>query len=94
MSEFPYPNREHELADKRARRRAVQAVERLEDELAIIKGHLLAHGSRVDADTTQSLSGYADKITGLCAELGTLYDVRQWHAADVNEGKIIEIRES
>lgn len=91
--EFPFPNREHEVADKAARRRALRAIEDLEAELKLVRQRLeLGAASRVDADTVQSISDYARRIVGHAAELGVLYDVREWHATDVAESRIVEVR--
>jgi hypothetical protein len=80
-SDHPYPNREHERADKAARR-ALQAVDDITEQLALLRRTLDVPDRRVDADTGQGLAEQVRKLTGFLAEMGTLYDVREWHAAD------------
>lgn len=76
-----YPNREHENADKAAQRRALAALETITSEAEKLQ-RMLRAGHRADADDAQVISAAVQKLTGHLAELGTLYDVRQWHAAD------------
>lgn len=84
-----YPNREHENADKAARRRALAALDTITSEAETLQRALRLQstlpgpGRRADADDTQVMSAAVQGLTGFLAELGTLYDVRQWHAADV-----------
>lgn len=83
-----YPNREHENADKAARRRALRALETITSEAETLQRALRLQptlpgpGRRVDADDTQVMSAAVQQLTGYLAELGTLHDVREWHAAD------------
>jgi hypothetical protein len=80
-----YPNAEHKRADEAARRRALKAVTDIEAEAFGLRKRLergIIQDVRVDADDTQALYDNLRKLTGHLAELGTLYDVREWHAAD------------
>lgn len=78
-----YPNREHENADKAARRRALKALETIKDEVQILSGTLaLGSTARIDADAAQTIAGKVRDLAGYLAELGTLYDVREWDAID------------
>lgn len=90
MTDYPYPNREHQRADERARRRAKTALESIET----TAGYLIAkleNGYRLDADDTEGLSDLLRKLTGHLAEIGTLYDVREWHAADLADASQDEV---
>jgi len=77
-----YPNREHQSADQAAVRRALHALEGIRREANDL--HLkVSRVQRVDADDAQVISGYVRDLIGHLAELGTLHDVREWHAADL-----------
>ena len=80
-----YPNREHENADKAARRRAVKALEGIAEETAILS-RKLANGIRVDGDDSQTINGLVSALTVQLSVLGALHEVREWDAADRAEG--------
>ncbi len=83
-----YPNREHENADRAAMRRALHTLEGIRGEANDL--HLrLSRDQRVDADDAQVISGKVRDLTGYLAELATLRDVREWHAADQQKPKKI-----
>jgi hypothetical protein len=85
-----YPNREHEKADATARRRAIAALGEIKGEAFDLNKRLergIMQDVRVDADDTQALYDNLRRLTGYLAELGTLYDVREWHAADTAVAK-------
>lgn len=87
MSDIVYPNKEHKKADETARRRALTAIGDLSDNLAMLRQRLESGPEfRIDADSAQGLAEYVRKLAGHLAELGTLYDVREWHKADLAEG--------
>ena len=79
-----YPNREHEAADRAARRRTLNTLEAIVSEAALIRQRV-DNGRPVDGDNTQMLSSLVRGLTGYLAELGTLRDVREWDAADKRE---------
>jgi hypothetical protein len=76
-----YPNREHQAADQAAMRRALKALTDIKGEAEDL--HLrLSRDQRVDADDAQTITGKVRDLIGYLAELATLRDVREWHAAD------------
>lgn len=79
-----YPNREHKNADDAARRRALAALTDLAGEAALLHRSVKA-GLEVDGDFTQVLTDLVRKLTRDLTVLGTLRDVREWHAADSKE---------
>jgi len=83
-----YPNREHQKADERARRRALEALSHIEGDAFDLRKKLersFLSPVHVDADDVQGLSDNLRKLTGCLAELGILYDAREWDAADKAE---------
>lgn len=76
-----YPNREHGNADKAARRRALAALNGIEDETRMLRRKIATEVA--DGDDTQVLADHVRLLTRDLAVLGTLRDVREWHAADV-----------
>lgn len=76
-----YPNREHEAADKAAMRRSLAALSSIISEANDLH-YRLSQDQRVDADDAQTINSKVRDLTGYLAELGTLRDVREWHAAD------------
>jgi hypothetical protein len=82
-----YPNKEHENAERRARRRALDALV-----LMIENAQHLARDLNgwkdVDMERGQSFPELSAKVTANLAMLETLRDVREWHAADVAEGRV------
>ena len=76
-----YPNREHENADKTARRRALKALEDIRGEAERLHFDISYDRDR-DGDDTQKLSDLARRVTQNLAVLGALREVREWHAAD------------
>lgn len=82
-----YPTREHQKADYVARRRGITAIDEIvQQALALRKTLEREPLRRVDADDTQGIADNVRKLTGFLAELGTLYDVLEWHAADLGQG--------
>lgn len=79
-----YPNREHQVADAAAFRRAARAIDDIAAEIAVLKHklHTSAGETRLDGDDTQRITGLVRDLTLNLAILGTLRDVREWHAAD------------
>lgn len=75
-----YPNREHENADKAARRRAIQAASDLFDYATQLHRQLV--GGQVPSPQMIPLQELTANITANLAVLETLRDVREWHAAD------------
>lgn len=86
-----YPSREHENADKAARRRAEAALAELAGEAALLR-RALKDGHKLDGDDTQRLADLVRSATVNLSVLGTLRDVREWHAADQAEAKVTEAR--
>lgn len=74
-----YPNREHENADKAARRRTLKAAGDLIQAAALIAKRVEL-GIAEGGDTSR-LAGLARDLTEHVAVLGALRDVREWHAA-------------
>jgi hypothetical protein len=86
MTLHPYPDREHQNADATARRRALAAVAALTDELNLMRAALERGPEyRVDTEMAQVISAKAQTLSGFLGELSALYDVREWHAADLAE---------
>ena len=80
-----YPNREHEIADKAAKRRAIRALDEIVNEAGILR-RKLDNAAWVDGDDTQILTDRTRELTKNLAILGALDEVRDWHAADVAAG--------
>lgn len=76
-----YPNRKHESADKAARRRAETALADLAGEAALLR-RALKGGRNVDGLDVRRLSELMLSLTRDLSVIGTLRDVREWHAAD------------
>lgn len=81
-----FPNREHMKADQAARRRALKALDSISDEIQLMRV-ILGRGpdTRMDAQNADVMQSKLHDLTGYLAELGTLHDVREWHAADQAE---------
>jgi len=79
-----YPNREHENADKAARRRALKAVDEIAGECALLRRKLEA-GRDLDADDVQTITHSLMRLTQNLSALTVLRDVREWDAADKAE---------
>jgi hypothetical protein len=79
-----YPNREHENADKAARRRALKAVDEIAGECVLLRRKLEA-GGNLDADDAQTVTHSLMRLTQNLSALEVLRDVREWHAADQAE---------
>jgi hypothetical protein len=84
-----YPNREHEVADSAARRRALHCIEQIRGDLDVLERRLKQGGSTVSADGADG-----HRVAGLVYDLGlnlqaleTLRDVREWHAADLADDR-------
>lgn len=90
-----YPNREHEQADRAARRRALTAILHLTEELTTLTHRLDDPRAQVDGSETQRLTTLTRDLTEHLTILGrsldaiemyssleTLRGVREWHAAD------------
>lgn len=75
-----YPNREHMQADKAAERRALKALDDIEAAVRILRRRI--EGGIADGDDTGTLTQRAAEVTRHLSVLGTLRDVREWHAAD------------
>jgi hypothetical protein len=78
-----YPNREHANADKVARRRALAALDDIEGEVAFLRKRV--NGGLGDGDDTGTPAERAADVTRHLSVLGTLREVREWHAADEKE---------
>ena len=85
MTPIGYPNREHENADNAAKRRALQALADVEHEAAFLRRAIERDG-HVSADQTATLAQQAADVIRQFAVLGTLREVRKWHAAGVADG--------
>jgi hypothetical protein len=82
-----YPNREHETADRRARRRALDALTVMIESAQHLARDLNGWKD-VELERAQVFPELAAKVTANLAMLETLRDVREWHAADVAEGRV------
>lgn len=80
-TETTYPNREHENADKAARRRALKALDNIAAEVDTLRRRI-ASDQRVDGDDTQAITGLAAALINHLAIMGALREVREWHEAD------------
>jgi hypothetical protein len=80
-----YPNREHENADKAARRRALHALREIETSVGILRRRLQDDKAEPDGDDTQRIASLVRDLTQHHAVLGALRDVREWHVADQAE---------
>lgn len=81
-----FPNREHQRADEAARRRALNALNLIKHKADELQRRLqMGPEYRLDADDAQGLGDNVQRLSGFLGELGTLYDVRQWHAADLDD---------
>lgn len=86
-----YPNREHQVADDSARRRALAELKSIEQEVGYLRAKL-DRGSRVEPENAQPMH---EKILDLIRDLAilsTLREVREWHAADVAATQVAAYR--
>jgi hypothetical protein len=81
-----YPNREHENADKVARRRVQRNISDISEQLATLTRRLRlaestdSKGLYVDAADARPIVDAANRLTENLARLETLRDVREWPA--------------
>jgi hypothetical protein len=75
-----YPNAEHEKADKAARRRALQNLDLINDQVARVRQRV-QEDVDIDADILQAMTDAMRALTGHVAEIGTLFGVRAWDKA-------------
>ena len=78
-----FPNREHEQADKAARRRARTALNAITEDVAIMHRKLDLDSPMLDEDDTRALAEHVRARPGHLGRLAALRDVRAWHAADL-----------
>lgn len=83
-----FPNKEHRLADEAARRRALAALRKLTEHAERLT-KMLERGPdyRVDPEEAYSLLENSGKVPAFLGALDALYDVRQAHAADLNDAR-------
>lgn len=81
-----YPNREHEKAHKAAERRALSALDAIEEEARILAIRV-RQCRDLDADATRAMAGKVHDLTGYLAELDILRQVCEWDAADRAEAQ-------
>jgi hypothetical protein len=79
--ETRYPNREHQVADQGARRRALAALMELDGASAILFRRLTDGQVPYGSDAAR-LQSSLTKLTVSLAALEALRDVREWDAAD------------
>lgn len=79
-----YPNREHENADKAARRRAIKALDDIIDDAQTLQRRI-ARGYEPHGTDAQRRADKAVASAVNFAFLEQLRDVREWHAADLAE---------
>jgi hypothetical protein len=83
MSNEPvYPNREHQNADRAARRRAGAALSGIEAEVATLRRLLANPEASPDEDDTQLIASHVRDLTGHLGRMGALHEAREWAAAD------------
>jgi hypothetical protein len=75
-----YPNREHENEDRTARQQAIEALDALAGDAAILRRRL-SNGTYADVTDAESLIAKAGQVAHRLAVLDTLRQVREWHAA-------------
>lgn len=81
-----YPNREHENADKAARRCALKALDGIESEMLSLRRRLTYNDRNApDGDETQRIAALTRDLIQHLSILGALREVREWHAADLAE---------
>jgi len=77
-----YPNREHERADKAARRRAITALDDIIADARMLQRRLEGDGYALGGSDVQNIVSKAVAAAVQFSALETLSDVREWHAAD------------
>jgi siroheme synthase (precorrin-2 oxidase/ferrochelatase) len=82
-----YPNREHENADRAARRRAISALTSMSDEAMEFAAKLQAGVSTPYASDAQKFQHWTSQLLENLTILETLREVREWRAADEAEKK-------
>lgn len=79
-----YPNHEHKKADEAARRRALKALDNIQDSVTILRRRLTGIGSSVNVEGADGhgLAGDVQDLSVHLAILEALRDVREWDAAE------------
>lgn len=78
-----YPNREHYNEDKAARRRAGARLDLIATELAMLRKRI--ETEQADGADTATITTLVRDLSENFAIIGTLRQVREWHAADAAE---------
>jgi hypothetical protein len=87
-----YPNPEHRRADSAACRRALAALDELENEVRVLRRRI--EGGTAEGDDTHLLAEKARSVTQHVTALGVLREVREWDAADGPEVRCISATET
>jgi hypothetical protein len=85
IGEPVYPNPEHRVADRTARRRAETALIAIAAEVETLRRRLRQADnplSSLDGDDVQVLTSKVQDLTVEFSHIGLLRDVREWAAAD------------
>jgi hypothetical protein len=82
-----YPNREHQNADRAARRHAATALAELESMTHGLARRLDTGSLDFEANDADRLAEQAGKARAAFAEIAILRDVREWHAADLADAQ-------
>jgi hypothetical protein len=78
-----YPNKEHRRAAEAAQRRALAAIGQIRDALALIE-RSVTQGSP-DSSEARRVIDFGGDLREYLAQIETLREVREWHAADLGE---------
>lgn len=77
-TEITYPNREHEGADKTATRRALKALDDIEEQARVLRAKISNRYTIYGSDTA-TMTDNVRALTEHFAQLEILRDVREWH---------------
>lgn len=80
-----YPNREHQVAEKIARRRAQQALDDLAQHAQSLRNLLDSKDADVSAGDADRFQNSVSNLRTSLAEMAILADSLRWHEADIDD---------
>lgn len=84
MTAINYPNREHGNADRAARRRTLAALNSVIENAQLLV-RAIETDTALDPGVSRRIADGAISVAINLSALETLSDVREWHAADIND---------
>lgn len=88
MSKIQYPNRKHQNADEGAKRRAIRQLNAIIEDAQYLIKTIEGGGRSNDLGTTKGLAQRTANLVAEVAAMEILTEVREWHEADISDGRI------